>query len=98
MNVRNTSWYITERLIPHNIVAHQQPYDALHEAAEYGDLSQIDLVLNLDPLALNRFHSTQGTTPICWAIQYQQFEAVKKLMSYDANLLAVNLPYMHCFP
>jgi hypothetical protein len=47
--------------------AGDNPADALHKAAEIGDVAQMEEILRHDPRALDRFHSVHGTTPLCWA-------------------------------
>ena len=75
---------------------HNLPGDALHAAAEIGDIELIREILANDPHAHNKPHSTQHTLPICWALQNQQTAAVKLLA--ECNLIADDFPLYHYLP
>ncbi len=77
--------------------AGDNPADAMHKAAEMGDVNQMAIILARDPESLNRLHSVHGTSPLCWAIgNYRDPTALDFLIRYQADpLTALNTASYH---
>jgi hypothetical protein len=94
MNSR-TKFSLPEMYTPNFSVpgVHILPADNLHVAAALGYINEMQGLLEQQPQLANQPHSSEGTIPLCWALQNQQTLAVALLIDYSHQPRVAPLPH-----